>query len=250
MSTGGNRAGLARVELDGAAGAPATPEALTLGERGAEARDDTPPTGALEPITQGIGRLMVALSELVNSPATTGTLRIGALELEYQALHRAYGSVRMRWRTDSPATDVAQLSDAGSPEARSRTRTGGFEDAARAWERGVAAAHEGEHSRALRLYEQEAEAAAGEGAHGRAAIAYRSASGQAERSGRHDEANRLLRLAGKHYLCVAETPDTPPRGIRQAYEVAAKCFLQAGNLELASTSISRAMALDEALGTS
>ncbi|MGH3321653.1 MAG: hypothetical protein ACRDN9_16060 [Streptosporangiaceae bacterium] len=227
-------------------------ESLFLGEHGA-----APPAGesgaagiGVEPVVRGIGQLLVALSELLGSPAATATVHVGSLELSYNALHRARGSVRIRrlggglqrWSDRLPAEGLADLAVRQVPDVSAEGQEDGL------WERGVAAGRIGDHGEAFALFEQEADQAAAEGAHGRAAIAYRSASARADRVGRHDQANRLLRLAGKHYLHVAEACLSPVQGIRQAYEAAAKCFLQAGNLKLAATSLSHAIALDETLG--
>ncbi|MGH9207557.1 MAG: hypothetical protein ACRD1G_13555, partial [Acidimicrobiales bacterium] len=115
------------------------------------------------------------------------------------------------------------------------------------WDRGVAASREGSSAEALELFETEADNAAAQSQNQRAAIAYRSASREAMIVGRRDHANKLLRLSGKHYLMVAESPETAVRAVVQAFVAAAKCFLQAGNLPLAGASITRALATSEIL---
>lgn len=219
--------------------------ALVIGDHGPEAAGASAAAAlgrpGIEPMAQSIGQLLVALSELVGVAAVTAEVRVGGLELAYQRLDRPQGSIELRW-VDDPASPAAEpIPLVGSPEADPFADAGG-------WELGVSAVREGAYSEALSHFEREAEAAAEAGSDGRAAIAYRSASGAADKVGRYDLANHLLRQAGKHYLNAAEARETPPRAMRQAYEAAAKCFLQAGNLRLAETSIQRACSLDEALG--
>ena len=219
-------------------------QALVIGEHGADASSG----GALgnpgiEPIAQSIGQLLVALGELTGRASNTAEVRLGGFELRYHRLDRPRGPIELRdLDDDSAETPPLPVTDSrrhGDSDVHSE---------AGAWELGVNAVREGLYSEALAHFGREAEEAAEAGSDGRAAIAYRSASAAADKIGRYDLANRLLRLAGKHYLNVGETRDTPLRGVRQAYETAAKCFLQAGNLELAETSIRRARSLDDVLG--
>lgn len=225
---------------------------LTVGEHGPRAGDDAArvreAVPGIEPVTQGIGHMLAALGELVGSPATTAHVRVGALKIEYQHLDRPKGAIVARWA--DRADGGAEPSQTGPTRvvAPGPTENGGRAHAPGEWEQGVGASRSDAHGEALTHFCREAEDAAGRGRHARAAIAYRSASAEADEVGRHDLANHLLRLAGKHYLAGAESRETPPRGIRQAYEVAAKCFLQAGNLALAETSIQRARSLDDVLG--
>lgn len=198
--------------------------------------------------------MLLVLSEVAGAPAVTAVVRVGGIEVEYQALHRPNGAIRVcrTGRAEEPdnvrflgaRARVDDGEDRSIP-AEDGPTSGGEGDA---WTQGVNAARAGAHSDALTSFQQEADGMAADGNHARAALAYRSASAQADQLGRSDLANKLLRLAGKHYLCAAEARETPLRGIRQAYEMAAKCFLQAGNLPLAESSIRRVLSLDEALG--
>ncbi len=116
------------------------------------------------------------------------------------------------------------------------------------WLRGIAALRQSDHGHALAAFQAEAEEAAGNRRPQRAAVAYRAAAASARAVGRADQANRMLRLAGKHYLEIAEEPGTLPQGVFSAYREAAKAFLEAGNLPLAHQSLTKAMAVGEALG--
>lgn len=222
---------------------------VTLGEQGAGGQErSTLLDGVVRPevvaVVRSIGRLLAAVGDLLDLPVTTARVHVGAVELDYRALHRPDGAVQLR-RLDRPvrALAVTDRHDVTAPAAVEEPR-----EAPGHWERGVKAAQAGAHTDALRHFEQEAEQLTARGVHARAALSYRCASAQADRLGRTDLANRLLRLAGKHYLSAAETPQTPHQAMRQAYEMAAKCFLQAGNLPLAETSIRQAISLDEVLG--
>jgi len=116
------------------------------------------------------------------------------------------------------------------------------------WLRGVAADREGDHAGALGAFAKEAEDAVAAGVPQRAAVAYRSAAMAARQAGRSDEANRLLRLAGKAYLEIAELPETIDQGVFMAYREAARCLLDAGNLPLAHATLTKALAIGRALG--
>jgi hypothetical protein len=116
------------------------------------------------------------------------------------------------------------------------------------WVRGVVAARDADHSQALSSFEAEAAEAVDSGSPQRAAIAYRAASAAARAAGRSDDANRLLRLAGKAYLDIAELSETIPQGVFMAFREGARCFLDAGNLPLAHTCLSKAIAIGETLG--
>jgi hypothetical protein len=117
-----------------------------------------------------------------------------------------------------------------------------------AWVRGVVAAREADHAQALAAFEREAVEAVEAGSSQRAAIAYRAAAAAATAAGRADHANRLLRLAGKAYLEIAEAAQTIPQGVVMAYRESARCFLEAGNLPLAHSCLSKALAIGETLG--
>jgi tetratricopeptide (TPR) repeat protein len=219
----------------------AAPSELALGEHGAGVESesgDLESAPGLEPLIRSIAAQLVALGELAGVASRVGGARVGPLRLEFEALHRPQGPVHASWGSESATADgTARFGESGEV-ARP----------AEAWARGVAAARAGDYDTALAEFEADAETAAADGAHARAAIAYRSASVHADGVGRHDEANRLLRLAGKFYLSAAEDCGAPLRGVQQAYETAAKCFLQAGNLRLAGQCIDRALAVCEALG--
>ena len=116
------------------------------------------------------------------------------------------------------------------------------------WLRGVAADREGDHAAALQAFAKEADDAASAGVPQRAAVAYRSAATAARQAGRSDEANRLIRLAGKAYLEIAEAPETAAQGVFMAYREAARCLLDAGNLPLAHATLAKALATGQALG--
>jgi len=116
------------------------------------------------------------------------------------------------------------------------------------WMRGLIATRDADHGQALAAFEAEAAEASEAGAPHRAAIAYRSAAAAAKTAGRADHANRLLRLAGKAYLEISERPDTIPQGVFMAYREGARCFLEAGNLPLAHTCLTKAIAIGETLG--
>jgi hypothetical protein len=116
------------------------------------------------------------------------------------------------------------------------------------WVRGLVATRDANHGQALAAFEAEAADAVEAGAPQRAAIAYRSAAAAATAAGRADHANRLLRLAGKAYLEIAEKPETIPQGVFMAFREGARCFLEAGNLPLAHTCLSKAIAIGETLG--
>ncbi|MHB1571870.1 MAG: hypothetical protein ACYC0H_22065, partial [Solirubrobacteraceae bacterium] len=130
-----------------------------------------------------------------------------------------------------PPEPVAPLAAPSAPQ--SPTETG--EDAL--W---IAAAHAeqlGRYADALSLYLEEAERAEHRAQYARAAIAFRSASAMAGRQQHADLSNKLLRLAGKMYLTLAED-SKQGHDIADAYVNAAKCFLLAGNLQLAKKSVS------------
>lgn len=163
-----------------------------------------------------------------------------------------FGSTVIEYSSPGWGDDVVRVYRTGAAPAGPASATGRVTDTGRQprdrWEMGASAAREGDHASALRLFEEEAKDAEAKGLGQRAAIAYRSASREAGLVGRRDYANMLLRLAGKHYLNVAEDAHTSNRGKVQALVTAAKCFLQAGNLPLAASCIARATSAGEALG--
>ncbi len=76
-----------------------------------------------------------------------------------------------------------------------------------------------------------------------AARAYRGAALAARDLRREDVANKFMRLAGKMYLTFAETTTSAQR-IEKAYLAAAKCFLDAGNMNLASKALELAASFE------
>ena len=55
--------------------------------------------------------------------------------------------------------------------------------------------------------------------------------------GNPDLGNKLLRLAGKMYMLLAETARTDGKVIEDAYTLAARMFMAAGNLKMARHAI-------------
>lgn len=68
---------------------------------------------------------------------------------------------------------------------------------------------------------------------------YREASAAAAQMDNPDLANKLLRLAGKMYLCWAESAKADGKAIEDAYSLAARMFMAAGNLKLARHVVER-----------
>lgn len=144
-----------------------------------------------------------------------------------------------------PEPGQAQLvqHDAGAPTPPPRK-----ERRADQWLRGVASLRQADHAKALAAFEAEAATAVANGSPQRAAVAFRAAAASARSIGRADHSNRLLRLAGKSYLEIAEGATTLPQGVFSAYREAARAFLEAGNLPLAQQCLTKALAVGEALG--
>lgn len=235
--------------------AKAASRARPTSARGQRAPADAPPRGKrpepvdgvefgnvateiLEPFVRAIEVLLRGLADSLGEEASgPATVAFGSTVIEYSSPGGGDDVVRVYRSGPSPLVPpgAGRSADAGR-----RPRD--------PWEMGALAAREGDHAGALKLFEAEARQAEENGQSQRAAIAFRSASREAGLSGRRDYANMLLRLAGKHYLEVAEDPDTSARGKVQSLVTAAKCFLQAGNLPLAATCIDRARSAGEALG--
>jgi CheY-like chemotaxis protein len=76
-------------------------------------------------------------------------------------------------------------------------------------------------------------AAAERAEHASAAAAYSLAAEAAADIGDPDQANKFLRLAGKMHICEAEA-SSDPAAVHDAYRAAARYFLAAGNLALAT----------------
>ncbi len=114
------------------------------------------------------------------------------------------------------------------------------------WTRATEATALGKHAEALTLFVLEAETSEAKNRFPRAAIAYRSAAVEAGRQQKPSLSNKLLRLAGKMYLCGAEATNDV-RAIQDGYVNAARCFLSAGNLQMAKKSIDFASSYDSVL---
>ena len=197
-------------------------------------------TEILDPFVRAIEVLLQGLAGALGERGSAATITLGSMLIEYSGLGLGDDVVRVH-RVGAPtAGPVAGPSvDQGEHPA--------LRIAADRWELGASAAREGDHAAALALFEEEAREAEAQELHQRAAIAYRSASREAGWIGRRDYANKLLRLAGKHYLFVAEDVHVTARGKVRAFVTAAKCFLQAGNLSLAESCIARARSGAQAL---
>ncbi|MHB8141578.1 MAG: response regulator transcription factor [Vulcanimicrobiaceae bacterium] len=150
----------------------------------------------------------------------------------------------LRWRhllADVPMTQSAEPIPETPmlPAARPSVQDG--EDAI--WTAAVQAQQLGRLSDALTLYLEEAERAEHRKLYARAAIAFRSASATAGQLHNLDLSNKFLRLSGKMYLTLAEHSDDS-KVIADAYLNATKCFLLAGNLQLAKKSINIAESMN------
>ena len=149
------------------------------------------------------------------------------------------------------STSAAAASPAAAAAAPAATASApappvaGEEDAG--WIAATHAEQLGRFAEALDLYLEEAERAERQLQHARAAIAFRSASAMAGRQQQPDLSNKLLRLAGKMYLQLAED-SKQGKEISDAYVSAAKCFLLAGNLQLAKKSVSIAESMTSVIG--
>ncbi|HXQ61911.1 MAG TPA: hypothetical protein VN796_06210 [Acidimicrobiales bacterium] len=157
------------------------------------------------------------------------------------------GEWELRYGATPGEAQLVQGADTGR-EGSSAPATTGVDPNVDEWVRGVVASRDADHSQALSAFEAEAAEAVQSGSPQRAAIAYRAASAAARAAGRADDANRLMRLAGKSYLDIAELSDTIPQGVFMAFREGARCFLDAGNLPLAHTCLSKAIAIGETLG--
>ncbi|GAC1498978.1 MAG: hypothetical protein NVS1B2_22420 [Vulcanimicrobiaceae bacterium] len=101
----------------------------------------------------------------------------------------------------------------------------------------------GNLSESLELFVTEAESCDAAQRFEEAARAYRGAALVAARMREDDLGNKFTRLAGKMYLSLAETTKNA-RAIENAYVAAAKCFLEAGNLQLVTKSIALAASFE------
>ena len=235
----------------------AAPAAGTRQQHGPAAAKPVPVAGVefgnvateiLDPFVRAIEVLLRGLAEsLGEETGGPATVQFGSMVVQYSSPGWGDDVVRVYRTHASPAAAAAANAgdEGGGAEAFGR---GPGQRPRDRWELGASAAREGNHALALELFEEEAREAEQRQVSQRAAIAYRSASREAGLIGRRDYANMLLRLAGKHYLLVAEEARTSARGKVQAFVAAAKCFLQAGNLPLAESCIARARSGGEALG--
>ncbi|HUZ09750.1 MAG TPA: hypothetical protein VMU76_06230 [Acidimicrobiales bacterium] len=197
-------------------------------------------TEILDPFVRAIEVLLQGLAGALGERGSPATITFGSMIIEYSGLGLGDDVVRVHRTGPAPSGQVTDPSaDQGDRQALRVT--------ADRWELGASAAREGDHAGALELFEAEAREAEAQNIHQRAAIAYRSASREAGWIGRRDYANKLLRLAGKHYLFVAEDVHVAAQGKVRAFVTAAKCFLQAGNLSLAESCIARARSGAQAL---
>ncbi len=205
-------------------------------------------TELLDPFVRAIEILLRGLAQPLGELGNPVTIQFGSTVIQYSSPGWGDDTVSV-YRTESVTADAtAALTDADTVDTDDTAKTAGTGPrAVDRWELGASAAREGDHTLALELFESEARDAEDRQIHQRAAIAYRSASREAGWIGRRDYANKLLRLAGKHYLYVAEEPNTTARGKVQSFVTAAKCFLQAGNLGLAESCIARARSGAQAL---
>ncbi len=150
---------------------------------------------------------------------------------------------QLRWRKllsdDAVPSKEPDLQPA--PETPIQTSTSGDY-----WSLAISAQQQGRLREALAYFVQEAETCEVAKQFARAAIAFRSASAVAGQLQKTDLSNKLLRLAGKMYLCWGETSDDG-KAIQEAYVNAARAFLAAGNLQLAKKSVEFAASFDSVL---
>jgi hypothetical protein len=196
---------------------------------------DFPEFGA---VLEHIAALLEDLATRLGETGQPAVIRIGSTVVEFAMDDRQSPALIYPAPHGSVSIELA-LTPGSAGDQRLR---------ADGWATAMAAAREGDHRLALRSFEREAEAAAGEQLHQRAAIAYSSASREAAVMDEADLANKLLRLAGKHYIHVSEDPRTTARGQVQALTLAAGCFRHAGNRNLAEQCMTWALSGLEAIG--
>lgn len=152
----------------------------------------------------------------------------------------------LRWRKLLTA-DLADPRDGSADSVTAPLELGHFEPATGdAWTKGMEASQLGKTREALALFMQEAEQCDRDKQYPRAALAYRSASIEAGRLHNLDLANKVTRLAGKMYLCWAESA-TDSTGAQEAYLCAARSFMAAGNLKLTKKSVDLASSIASVL---
>ncbi len=144
-----------------------------------------------------------------------------------ELLARIHQQLRWRKLLSDDATPIAEEPTEAAPEAPIQMATNGDY-----WSLAVSAQQQGRLREALAYFVQEAETCEVAKQFARAAIAFRSASAVAGQLQKPDLSNKLLRLAGKMYLCWGETSDDG-KAIQEAYVNAARSFIAAGNLQLA-----------------
>ncbi|MHB8462237.1 MAG: response regulator transcription factor [Vulcanimicrobiaceae bacterium] len=158
-----------------------------------------------------------------------------------ELLARVHQQLRWRKLLSDDATPIAEKPTEPAPEAPIQMATNGDY-----WSLAVSAQQQGRLREALAYFVQEAETCEVAKQFARAAIAFRSASAVAGQLQKPDLSNKLLRLAGKMYLCWGETSDDG-KAIQEAYVNAARSFLAAGNLQLAKKSVEFAASFDSVL---
>jgi hypothetical protein len=173
--------------------------------------------------------------------AEVGASRAASIEVHCDQWQLLYGNEVgeaqiLRREEDAPGSGSGSRGNSGDDKASDK------------WVRGLVASRDSDHAQALAAFESEANEALEAGSPQRAAVAYRAAAAAAQSAGRADYSNRLLRLAGKSYMEIAEKAETIPQGVFMAYREGARCFIEAGNLPLAHRCLSRAIAIGETLG--
>ncbi len=150
----------------------------------------------------------------------------------------------LRWRRLLSAEEALTERPAAAPEPLELPHVEA--EASELWARAIEAQALGKLREALALFIAEAKRCDAEARFARAALAYRSASAASGRLGNADLADKFLRLAGKMYLSWAESA-SEPKAIEEAYLAAARCFIIAGNVQLAKKSVDMATSIRSVL---
>ncbi|HET9030368.1 MAG TPA: response regulator [Candidatus Aquilonibacter sp.] len=158
---------------------------------------------------------------------------------------------QLRWRrllsddgtpaVETPAAAATPVSHADQTAPAPPPKNGDY------WTAAVTAQQMGNLRHALEYYVQEAENCDAAKLYPRAAIAFRSASVVAGQLQNPELSNKFLRLAGKMYLCWAESA-SDGKAMQEAYVNAARCFLSAGNLQLAHKAVGIAESMRSVMG--
>ncbi len=141
---------------------------------------------------------------------------------------------QLRWRQLLSTDDVAPKAEAPSradPDPLPAIEPGGD-----LWTRAIAAQQVGKLREAVALNIAEAERCDTGKEYARSALAYRNASQLAGKIGNTDLADKSLRLAGQMYVRTGES-SADPKSVKEAYLNASRCFIIAGNVNLAKQSI-------------